>query len=112
MCDHGYDAPHRCPWCKHSTPPAHSTTTTGDDYARQFMHLTYQFAHEGKRFTVEDITAEIGVPNESHMNSNNSVGRLMSNAKARFKLDVVDYVQAKNPRSRGRAIPVYQRRRA
>lgn len=109
-CEHGYDAPHRCPWCKHAAPaPA---GLTGDDYDRQFMHLAYQYAHEGRRFTVEDITREIGYPHEHRQNGNNSVGRLMSNAKTKYRLDVVDYQKADNPRSRGRTIPVYQKRRA
>lgn len=112
MCEHGYDALHRCPWCKHAAPVPHTPGLTGDDYNRQFMHLAYELAHTGQQFTIEDITAQIGVPNQSYANSNNSVGRLMANAIKTFRLRVVDHRKSSNPRSKGRAIPVYQKRRA
>lgn len=107
-CQHGYATPQHCPFCRRQQTP--TGQPPAKPYAVEFAEHVAKQAKAGNKFTSETITNVIGYPNDHEPNGNNVIGRLMQKAKTKHRLDVVDYVRAGNPRSKGRTIPVYQKR--
>lgn len=106
-CIHGYDAEHRCPWCKHTAPRGHTQGVGAGDWKQQATHALYELAHSGRPFTSEDLTDMVGLPNDSSANRNNSVGAFINANAKRYGLRRTDLAKARNPQAHGRLLAVW-----
>lgn len=79
------------------------------DWERAAKHLIWQLARSGQPFTSEDITAEIGFPDQFNQPNgrNNRIGTLLNSVAKSYGLRRVDMRAAKNPQAHGRLLTVW-----
>ena len=112
-CPHGYPEGdwHRCAFCKH-TVERPSLTLGAADWERAAKRVIWTMARAGNRFTTEDVTDQIGFPDQTHRPNgrNNRVGALISSIARDYRIVIVDEAKARNPQSNGRTLKVWMGR--
>ena len=82
------------------------------DWERAAKHTIWELARSGRPFTSEDITAEIGFPDQFNQpnGKNNRIGTLLNQVAKSYGMRRVDMQPARNPQSHGRLLTVWQGR--
>ena len=111
-CPHGYPEGewHRCAFCKHRIEQPVARALGAADWERQAKKIIWGLARAGTQFTTEDITDQIGFPDQTHRPNgrNNRVGSLISSVARDYRITIVNERKARNPQSNGRTIKVWQ----
>lgn len=118
-CQHGEPrGPQACPFCRRMGLAAKeigqcqaASVVDAAWWDRARARVQY-LAHLGDPFTVEDVIAEVGLPNNVTSNANNAVGALISRMAKKGLIKRIGYTQAARPESHARAIAVWQGRSA
>lgn len=118
-CPHGYpNGPSSCPLCRRSLGitlkakgqalAAEAVDAAWWDRAR--ARIRY-LAHLGDPFTIDDVIADVGLPNNVESNANNAVGALISGMARKGFIRKIGYQQSTRPESHARAVAIWQGRR-
>lgn len=94
------------------TPVAEGEVLGAAEWERRAKRIIWTMARNGNRFTTEDVTDQIGFPDQTHRPNgrNNRVGALISSIARDYRIVIVDETKARNPQSNGRTLKVWMGR--